>query len=100
MTTIEVLQIALPLILYLTATILLTFLIVLCIKLIKTMNKVDRIIEDVDKKVKSLDGVFSLIDFCTDKISHLTNSLVDRLTNLVIGFGKKKYNNKEDNENE
>ena len=43
-----------------------------------------------------LDGVFSLIDFCTDKISLLTNNLVDRLTNLVIGFGKKKYNNKED----
>ena len=60
------------------------------------MNKVDRIIDDVDKKVKSLDGVFSLIDFCTDKISSLTNNLVDRLTNLVIGFGKKKYNNKED----
>lgn len=96
MTFLEVLEVTLPLLLYVAAITLLTTLVVLCIKLIKTMNKVDRIIDDVDKKVKSLDGVFSLIDFCTDKISTLTNNLVDRLTKLVIGFGKKKYNNKED----
>lgn len=96
MTFLEVLEVTLPLLLYVAAITLLITLVVLCVKLIKTMNKVDRIIDDVDKKVKSLDGVFSLIDFCTDKISTLTNNLVDRLTKLVIGFGKKKYNNEED----
>ena len=52
MTFLEVLEVSLPLILYVAAIVLLTTLIILCIKLIKTMNKVDRIIDDVDKKVK------------------------------------------------
>jgi len=96
MTFLEVMQVSLPLILYVAAITLLITLVVLVIKLIKTMNKIDKIVDDVDKKVKSLDGVFSIIDFCTDKISSVTNRLVDRLTNLVIGFGKKKYNKNEE----
>lgn len=96
MTFLETMQVTLPLLLYLVATVLLIILIILVIKLIKTMNKIDKIVDDVDRKVKSLDGVFSIIDFCTDKISSVTNKLVDRLTKLVIGFGKKKYNDEEE----
>ena len=96
MTFLEVMQVSLPLILYVVAIVLLIVLIVFCVKLLKTLNKINNIVDDVDKKVKSLDGIFSVIDFCTDKISLMTNKLVDRLTNLVIGFGKKKYNDEKE----
>lgn len=100
MTFLEVMQVTLPLLLYLAAIVLLVCLVVLVIKLIKTMNRIDKIVEDVDKKVKSLDGIFSLIDFCTDRITLVTNKLVDKLTNIVIGMSKKKYNKDEEEEHE
>ena len=100
MTFLEVMQVTLPLILYVVAIVLLTVLIVLCIKLVKTIGKVDKIVDDVDRKVKSLDGIFGFIDFCTDKVSYMTNRVVDGISNLVMHFGRKKYNRKEEEENE
>lgn len=100
MSIIEILQIALPLLLYLAGVILLVMLIILCVKLLKTMNKIDNIVDDVDKKVKSLNGVFSVIDFFTDKISSVTDIIVNKITKFVIGFGKRKYNKKEEDEYE
>lgn len=100
MTFVEVMQVSLPLILYLVAIILIIILIVLCVRLNKTMNKVDEIVDNVDKKVKSLDGVFGFIDFCTDKVSVMTNKIVDNVTNLVMHVTKKKYNKKEEEEDE
>ena len=96
MSFINYLQIVLPLLLYFSGFILLVILIILSLRLLKIMNRMDLIIENVDKKVRSLDGIFSLIDFCTDKISNITNKLVDRLTNIVIGVNKNKYNNKDE----
>ena len=98
MTFVEILQTALPLFVYFALFILLVVLIVLTIKLIATINKLNVVVDDVNKKVKSLDGIFGLIDFATDKITLVTNKFVDRLSNLVLGFKNKKYNKKEEEE--
>ena len=96
MTVLEFFQALLPLLLCLVAIVLLVILIILCVKLIKTMNKIDSIVSDVDEKIKSLNGIFRVIDFFTDKISSITDTVVNKITKWVIGFGKRKYNKEEE----
>ena len=80
----------LPILIYILLCVLITLLIVICIKVIKTMNKVEMIVGDVEQKVKSLNGVFSIIDSVTDKLSSLTEIVSDS----IVIFTKKIFNNK------
>jgi uncharacterized protein YoxC len=59
----------LPIIIYILLIGLLIIGIIIGIKLIITMNKVEKIVDDVDKKVQSLNGFFNAINFATDKIN-------------------------------
>ena len=62
------LQVFLPIVIYFLLIILLIIGIILGIRAIQTINKVDRVVEDVNEKVQSLNGFFNIIDFTTDKI--------------------------------
>jgi uncharacterized protein YoxC len=67
------------------------------------MNKVEDIVDNVDGKVKSLNGVFNLIDNMTDKISSFTDRTVDAVSGLIsrIFKGRKnKEKEKEENDEE
>lgn len=77
--TIEFLQIML----YLLGSILLVILIILGIKLINVMNKMERVVDDINTKVSSLNGVFSIIDATTDKLSLLSDRMVDGISSLI-----------------
>ena len=90
---------ALLVILYILGSALLVVLIVLGVKLIITMNKVNLIVDDVTKKVKSLDGLFAMVDMATDKLALLSDRMVDTVTCLIKKFLKPK-NRKEDVEYE
>jgi len=90
---------ALQIILYILGSILLVVLIILGIKLIITMNKINLVVDDVNKKVKSLDGLFSVIDMATDKLALLSDRMVDTITLLIKKLFKPK-NRKEDETNE
>ena len=70
-------------ILYILGSILLVVLIILGIKLIKTMNKIEIVVDDITKKVKSLDGFFSIIDMTTDKLAMLSDRVVDTISSFV-----------------
>ncbi|MDD4027704.1 MAG: hypothetical protein PHN54_01420 [Bacilli bacterium] len=96
MTFIDFMGQVLPIILYAAGIALLIILIIIGIKFIKTMNKVEDIVEDVDKKVKSLNGVFNIIDNMTDKISSVT----DRIVDSVAGFISRVFKNKKNKEKE
>lgn len=69
--------------LYVLGSILLVVLIILGIKLIVTMNKIEVVVDDINKKVTSLDGLFSIIDMTTDKLSLLSDRMVDGITVLI-----------------
>ena len=86
----------LPLVLYFLGSILLVVLIILCVKLIVTMNKIENVVDDINGKVKSLNGFFSVIDFTTDKLALLSDRFVDTITSLI----KKIFVRKERNDNE
>lgn len=78
------------LILYSLGSILLVVLIILGIKLIITMNKIEDVVDDINKKVKSLDGFFSIVDFTTDKLAMLSDKFVDTIASLINRIFKKK----------
>ena len=65
-----------PVILYGLLIILVIVLIILGIKIIKTLNKVDNVVDDVNGKVKSLNGLFSIIDTTTDALSGFGDKFV------------------------
>ena len=65
----ECLNVVFPVILYTLGAILLIVLIILCLKVIGTLKKVDKVVDDVENKVGKLDGVFSIIDKSTDAVS-------------------------------
>lgn len=96
MTFLEFLETLLPILLYISGIVLLVVLIIIGIRFIRTMDKVENIVKDVDNKVKSLNGIFHLIDTTTDKLSLLTDRVVDGVTGFVINLFSKKYNKKEE----
>lgn len=87
---VEFFQIYLPICIYILLIILLIICIILGIRLIGVMDKVDAIIENVQGKVNSLNGFFSVIDFTTDKISAITDRIVDVFSSLIGRIGRKK----------
>lgn len=83
----------LPIIIYILLVILIILLIVLTYKLIKTMDKVKFIVDNVDKKVSSLDGIFNVID----KFSNGFSIIGDKFIDLIINFFNKIFKSKEKN---
>lgn len=98
MTFTDFLEISLPILLYLVSIVAVTILTLLLIKTIHIMNKVNLIVDDVDKKVKSLDGAFKIIDSTADRISFIIDKVTEGITSFILGLFKK--NKKGENENE
>lgn len=96
----EALKEIFPVILYGVLIILVIALIVFVIRLIKTLSKVDAIVDDLNIKMKKVDGVFNIVDSATGAI----NSFGDKL-NYVISSGinsilSKRKKKKEETEEE
>ena len=86
----------LPIIIYILLIIILVIGIILGVKSIITINKVEKVVDDVNDKVQSLNGFFSLIDFTTDKLALVTDKLIDGISGIFTKLFMKK---KGDNEN-
>lgn len=76
------LQEFLPIIIYFLLIIILVIGIILGIKAIQTIGKVEKVVDDVNDKVQSLNGFFHIVDFTTDKIVSLTDHVVDGISGL------------------
>ena len=73
----------LPVILYILGAILLVALIVLTVKLIITMDKIEKIVDNITVKVKSLDGVFEVASLVTGKVTFITDKIVDFVSMII-----------------
>jgi uncharacterized protein YoxC len=81
----------LPIIAYSLLIVFLIVGIILGVKTIKTIKKVDKVVDDVNEKVQSLNPVFSIIDYTTDRLAGLSDRIVEFGTMLVTKlFNKKK----------
>ena len=91
----------LPIILYSLGIILLIVLIILSVKLIHTVDKTNKILDDAYNKTKSLNGIFNAIDKVTDALSNISDSLVGAITSgLNKVFVRKKKNKKKEDEDD
>ncbi len=80
----------LPVILYILGAILLVCLIVLTIKLIITMNKVEKVVDNITEKVSTLDRMFEIIGLVTGRFTAVTDKIVDIVTSAIEKIFKRK----------
>ena len=85
---------ALPVVIYFLLIVLLVVAIWIGIKLIITMNKVDDILEDISEKAKSLDKLFSIIDFATDRVSMVSDTVISFISGAINKIFKKRNTKK------
>ena len=80
----------LPVILYILGSVLLVALIILTIQLIITTHKIDKIVDNITVKVKTLDDLFDVIGNVTGKFSAVTDRIIDSIALLIEKIFKRK----------
>ena len=81
--------------LYVLGAVLLGALIVLVIKLIYSINRVNEILDSVERKMKTVDKAFNAVDRVVDSFSAATDKIVDGVAGLISKvFNHKKRKNK------
>lgn len=96
----ETLSSILPIIVYILLSIFLIVAIIVGIKLVFVLNKVNALVDDVTAKVKTLDRIFSVIDFASDKVTAIGESIIGFVGNIFGKMFKKKLKDMEDEEDE
>lgn len=91
----EFLSMYLPIMLYILAIILLIVLIVLGFKLICAVDKVNEMLDEIEKKTKSLNGFFYVIDNFSNSLTSISDGVIDGVINLVSKIIKKRKKEKE-----
>ena len=91
----ELLGDILPLVLYFLGAVLLFVLIVLVVKLISTVEKTNTLLDDLQEKSKSLNGLFDAIESVGDTISSVNMQIVTGLAGFLGKIFKKRKKVKE-----
>lgn len=64
-------------------SILVVALIVLVVKLIFTVDRVNKLLDDVEGKLSKTDNLFSFVDLVGNNLTVLSDKIVEALTNLI-----------------
>lgn len=86
----------LPIIIYILLIVLISVFIFLLLKMSKTIDKVNGLLEDVEMKLSSLDAFFNAINWTTEKINIITERIVDSVMSVV----HKLFNRRKDDDYE
>lgn len=70
-------------IVYLLGMVLLVCSIVMVTKIITTIEKINRILDDVDTKLAKFDKTFQLVDVVTDSMAMVSDKIVDGVSDFV-----------------
>lgn len=81
---------------YLLGMILLVCSIIMVTKLITTIERVNRILDEVDTKLAKFDKTFQIVDIVTDSMAMVSDKLVDGISNLIRRFFYKRKKERED----
>lgn len=93
-------NVILPVMLYVVAIILLIILIVVGIKLIKVLDRVDAIAENVEEKIDTFNGALRILKTASDGVANIGESIVCGVSNIVSKFIKNKNENYEEEDYE
>lgn len=94
----EYLNEMLPIIIYFPLIVLLVVSIIVGIKLIFTITKVDELIDDVTEKLSSFDRLFNVINFTTDRFGVISETVISFITSKLKKLMKPKRKTKREDE--
>ena len=79
------------LLLYIAVIVLVVVLIALAIKIIGTLNKVDKVVDDISVKSSKLDGLFNFVDGTTDALVNVSDTIITFIADTINNiFNRKK----------
>ena len=82
----------LQILIYMLLIALIIVFLILGIRLIKFLSKMDKVVDDVEDKLKKTDNVFGLIDRTADIASNVSDKVITGIFNFVSNIFKKKGN--------
>jgi hypothetical protein len=89
-----------PLVLYFLGAVLLVVIIILMTKLVSTVEKVNILLDDIEEKSQSLNGLFAAIEGLGNTLASANNRVTGFFANLLKKVIKKKKNKKRKKEEE
>lgn len=91
-------NLVLPAILYLLAIALMVILIIIGLRIIKFMDKCDKIADDVEEKINSVNGAVAVVKKLSDGLDSITDSFLYNTSSLIsrVFRKNKKYYKEED----
>lgn len=92
----ETLNAVLPIFIYALLIVLLVIGIILGIKLIITVDKVNKIMDDVSEKLSLLDNAFNLLRGVSDKVTLISSKVTDFALSIVNKIGNIRKRKDED----
>ena len=85
----------LRIVLYVLGAVLLVALIVLTIKLIYSVERINVLLDGVERKMKTVDKIFGAVDNVADAFAALSDKVVDGIAGIINKvFGRKKKRNR------
>lgn len=95
------LQSFLPIVIYILLIVLIVILIVLGIKLLIAMNKIEKIVDNVNEKMERLNPLFNILGYTSDRIVGVFDKVFEFFESLFMKlFLKNKNVEMEEEENE
>ena len=70
------------------------------VRLLNTLDKVDKAIDDYNQKSSKLDGLFDIVDNTTDMVANISDLAVGFITKSITNIINKKERKEENNEQE
>lgn len=86
----------LQVLLYVLGAVLMVCLIVLIIKTIYTINRINFLLDNIERKMKTVDQIFSVIDRFADSFSLATDKITNGLMNIISKVFKKNKKEREE----
>jgi len=83
---------------YVGLIVLIIIFIILGIQLIKTLKKVDGVIDDVNTRMSKVNGIFDIIDRTTDYASSISDKVISLISSFINVLLRKKKGNDKDGE--
>ena len=75
-------------------------LIILIVRLNFTISKIDSLLDDIAKKLNTVNHAFEVVDKVTDSISLINDRVVDIIATFIASLFAKRKNKKEESEEE
>ena len=90
----------LPALLYIVAIVLIIVFICVGVKLLKLLDKVNKIADSIDEKVNTFNGALAVLKNASDGIASISDTFVFAVTSFITKLFGKYRKSKEEEENE